>query len=322
MDMRHLSRIGDKIPIPIPADEEGFTGRECPNSNCEGYFKIQFGTGLKGESIPCHCPYCGFKAPHDQFWTKKQIEYAKSVVMGKISEALYKDLKSLEFEHRPKGDFGIGFSLKVHHGRPVPIRYYREKKLETEIICDRCTLRYAIFGLFAFCPDCGAHNSQQILEKNLEVTEKELELSTTLEDDLSVHLIQDALENIVSAFDGFGRETCRVRAISATDPPKAKKISFQNIERARQRVQDLFGVDFSSSLDTAQWSLVCRGFMKRHLLAHRMGVVDQQYVDQAGDTSIAVGRKISIHPSEVQELLALVRKLGKTLANDLPKLPS
>ncbi len=126
MDMRHLSRIGDKIPIPIPADEEGFTGRECPDSNCEGYFKIQFGTGLKGESIPCHCPYCGFKAPHDQFWTKEQIEYAKSVVMGKISEALYKDLKSLEFEYRPKGDFGMGMSLKVRQGRPVPIRYYRE----------------------------------------------------------------------------------------------------------------------------------------------------------------------------------------------------
>lgn len=207
----------------------------------------------------------------------------------------------------------------MQHGRPVPIRYYREKKLETEVICDRCTLRYSIFGLFAFCPDCGAHNSQQILEKNLEVTEKELELSATLEGDLSTHLVQDALENIVASFDGFGRETCRVRAASATDPLRTKNVSFQNIERARQRVQDLFRVDFATGLDETQWRSVCRGFNKRHLLAHKMGVVDQQYVNQTGDTSIAVGRKIIIDPNEVRELLTLVRKLGKTLVNNLPQ---
>ena len=65
------------------------------------------------------------------------------------------DLKSLEFEQRPVGPFGLGFSLKVKAGRPHPIKHYREKQLETEVICDNCTLGYVIYGLFGWCPDCG-----------------------------------------------------------------------------------------------------------------------------------------------------------------------
>lgn len=55
--MDHLRRLGNSISIPIPADENAFTGRECPQPDCEGYFKIELGTDLKGEGLPCHCPY-------------------------------------------------------------------------------------------------------------------------------------------------------------------------------------------------------------------------------------------------------------------------
>ena len=85
--MNHLRRLGKGIPIHIPVDEEGFTGRECPHSNCEGYFKIVVGTGLDGENLPCHCPYCGHMAPHDEFWTQEQIQYARSVALREISDA-------------------------------------------------------------------------------------------------------------------------------------------------------------------------------------------------------------------------------------------
>ena len=203
--MDHLRRLGNSISIPIAADENAFTGRECPQPDCEGYFKIELGTGLKGEGLPCHCPYCGHTAGHDQFWTKEQIEYAKSVAMRKITDALHKDLKKLEFDHKPKGAFGIGISMKVKPGRPTPIHYYREKQLETEVVCVNCTLRYSVYGVFAFCPDCGQHNSLQILDKNLEVVGKMLDLAAGAEN-VCERLIENALEDCVSAFDGFGRE--------------------------------------------------------------------------------------------------------------------
>jgi len=40
---------GDQLSIPIPPDNEGYTGRECPK--CKAYFKIVFGTGPKGTSV-------------------------------------------------------------------------------------------------------------------------------------------------------------------------------------------------------------------------------------------------------------------------------
>ena len=33
--------------------------------------------------------------------------------------------------------------------RASSIHHYREKELETEVVCERCSLRYAIYGVFA-----------------------------------------------------------------------------------------------------------------------------------------------------------------------------
>jgi hypothetical protein len=233
----------------------------------------------------------------------------KSVAIHEITGALLKDLKELEFDIKPKGLFGVGMSMKVK-GRPHPIRYYQEKQLETEVVCDRCTLCYAIYGVFAFCPDCGVHNSLQILNKNLELAEKEITLAETVERDLANYLIADALENAVSAFDGFGREACKVHAAAASDPAKAENLSFQNLISARQRVQELFGFDLAAGVEPQEWDFACRCFQKRHLLAHKMGVVDEAYLVVAKDPHAVAGRKIVIRPDEVAALTNILRKLG------------
>jgi len=312
--MNHLRRLGNTVSIPIKADEDGFTGRECLNASCEGYFKIEFGTGLKGEGLPCHCPYCGHTEGHDHFWTKEQIEYAKSVAMRKITDSFHKDLKKLEFDHKPRGAFGIGISMKVKPGRPTPIHYYREQKLETEVVCANCTLRYSIYGVFAFCPDCGQHNSLQILDKNIEVVGKMLDLAAEAHADLAQKLIENALEDCVSAFDGFGRELCRVHANKASNPGKAEKVSFQNLEGAKTKVSSLFGHDLSAQLAPDEWRAANRGFQKRHVVAHKMGVVDQEYVDKTGDPNATVGRKIVITEEDVRSTVVVVRKIARGFA--------
>lgn len=317
--MDHIRRLGNTISIPIQADEDGFTGRECPQSDCEGYFKIEFGTGLKSENLPCHCPYCGHSAGHDHFWTKEQIEYAQSVAMRQITDALHKDLKKLEFDHKPKGGFGIGISLKFNPGRPMPIHYYREKQLETEVVCSNCTLRYSVYGVFAFCPDCGQHNSLQILNKNLEVVGKMLGLAAEAEKALAERLIENALEDCISVFDGFGREVCRLHASGARNHARVEKISFQNLDGARTNVLDAFGIDLSAEVAPNEWRAVVTGFQKRHLVAHKVGVVDQDYVTKTGDIRAVVGRKIGIGVDEVRELARIISKLASCLSDNLRK---
>jgi hypothetical protein len=317
--MDNVRRLGDSISIPIRPDEEGFIGRECPQQDCQGYFKIEFGTGLKGENLPCHCPYCGYTSGQEQFWTKEQIEYAKSVAVRQITKAVHGDLKKMEFDYKPKGGFGLGISLKLEPLRPVPIRYYREKQLETEVICSNCMLRYAVYGVFAFCPDCGQHNSVQILDKNLEVIGKMLDLAAGMDIELAQRLVENALEDCVSAFDGYGRELCKLYKESATDPAKAEKIRFQNLDGARSAIAGIFRIDLSANLTADEWQLAVRNFQKRHLIAHKMGVVDEDYITKTGDARAISGRKVNLETDEVRELVHILGKLARGFSGDLKK---
>ena len=314
--MKHLERLGTQFSISIPPAEDGLIGRECPATECEGYFKIQPGTGLAGKDLPLHCPYCGHEEGQNKFFTKTQIEYAKSIVLSQVTGAMLKDLKSLEFNHRPSGGFGIGISMKVS-GQPTPVRHYRERQLETEVVCDTCTLRYMIYGVFGFCPDCGTHNSLQILGKNLELVDKLLAVAEAQESAVAQVLIENALEDCVSSFDGFGRETCRVFSLRAATPEKAAEIRFQNMAGARQRVREQFGVDFAGGLTDSEWALVIRCFQKRHLLAHKMGVVDEEYIQSTGDHTAVLGRKSLVDSIEVRALVAVLHTLGKQLSASL-----
>jgi hypothetical protein len=295
--------------ISIPPDDSGFFGRECPE--CEGTFKVTPGTGLSGID-QCYCPYCGHHGSNNTFWTKAQIEYAKSVVMNQVSGEMLRILKRHEFDIKPKGPFGIGFSLKVT-GSAEPVSRYIEPRLETELVCDGCSLRYAIYGLFAFCPDCGIHNSQQILNKNIEVVRKLLALADTADEGLRERLVENALEDGVSAFDGFGREVCRV---SLERVGKAVP-SFQNIAAARDTLYQKLGFDLRARLTDDEWRFIVRAFQKRHVLAHKMGVVDQKYIDATNDASAVVGRKVSISADEVETVCDVLARLGAHLFDGL-----
>lgn len=312
--MNHLSRVPSEFSISFQPDEDGYLGRECPKEDCVNrYFKITPGTGIQGEA-PCHCPYCGYTANHGEFFTSDQIEHAQSIALNAITGALLKDLKAALPRSTPRP--GRGFALEISFevkGRPHPVHYYQEKELETEVVCDSCGLRYAIYGLFGWCPDCGTHNSVQILDANLQMADKKLALVGSVEPDLAEHIVADALQTTVSAFDAFGREACRAYAHRAASPEAAQSISFQNISKARAKVQDLFGIDFAASVAADEWVGVCRTFQKRHLFAHRGGVVDYAYLDATNDKAATLGRKVPLSADEVTAAAATLRCLGRAL---------
>ena len=312
---RHLRNLGNRLTISLPVNEEGYLGRECPNADCERYFKIKPGTGLKGLNLPCHCPYCGHKGPMNHFHTQSQIDYAASVASRKVQEAISHDLEDMarDFNRRTQGSlFSIKISVKASSS---PLRHFTEQELETNVVCGNCTLQYSVYGVFAFCPDCGQHNSLQILNKNLELVIKMLDLSVDAEVALAERLIENALEDCVSTFDGFGREVCRVYSKTSADPAKAEKISFQNLDSARQNIKDVFAFDLADGLSLNEWKAAVRCFQKRHLVSHKMGVADDDYIHKSGDAQAVVGRKISIGAQEVRDLVQILGKLTQYASN-------
>ena len=308
---RHLSQLGTQFEIPISTDDDGYLGRECPQ--CNSYFKIVLGTGLN-DITTCVCPYCGHKDEHSEFYTQAQIDYATSIVTKKVMGAVTRDLKDMAHSFNRQCSGGL-ISLKMDvKSSASPIQHYREKELETHVECSTCTLKYAIFGVFGFCPDCGIHNSLQILEKNLELARKEIALAEATDDtDLKEHLIGDALENAVSAFDGFGREAISTHSDDSANPKQAGNLSFQNLATADSTVQTLFGFTLQDSVNDGEWSLLVRCFQKRHVLAHKMGVIDEKYIATTDDPSATVGHKVGITSDEVKNLLDAVGTLGRGL---------
>jgi hypothetical protein len=315
-----MRRIDDpdtvSMSVPINTGKNGYVGRECPD--CHKYFKVTPGTGLTGSDLPCICPYCGRKGPSDDFSTQDQKEYAKSVAVQDIEGDLNNMLKKLEFDTGPVGSFGIGMSLKVDHWSAPPLHVYEEKDLETYVECPSCSLKYAVYGVFAYCPDCGQHNSLQILTRNLDIVSKELDIAASSDADVCGALVANALEDCVSAFDGFGREICHIHAGDAlANAPKIDTLSFQSLSGARTTVKNVFGIDFAAACTTEDWDAAVRNFQKRHVLSHKSGVVDEEYVRKSGDTSTPVGHKLVIEPSEVRQLTRTLVALGTDLAASL-----
>lgn len=302
--------MSEHVSITIPTDGSGYFARECPE--CEGTFKVTPGTGLPDADHP-FCPYCGHQGPNDTFWTKEQIEYAESVALNHMTGRIMQMMKRHEFDIKPKGAFGIGVSLKVT-GSPTPIRLYVEPELQTDIVCDQCTLRYAIYGAFAFCPDCGTHNSLQILHKNLEFVEKLLSLQ--VDRDTHERLTHDALENAVSAFDAFGREACRLLSLRLTVHDKWVP-SFQSLATAAEHVLRIYGTDLKSVVSASDWTSLIAAFQKRHLIAHKLGVIDQKYVDVTQDPTAVVGRSVTVTVDEVRQVCASLLNIGQSLSDAL-----
>lgn len=289
--------------VDIKKDDEGYLGRECPK--CEKYFKLKPNTGIPDFS-DCYCPYCRHLGPQDHFWTKQQIEYAQSIVLNKVSNDLLKEIKRIETKSKRNQCISIGITVK---GRPTPITYYSEKELEEKVTCKKCTLHYAIYGSFGYCPNCAEHNSQQIAEANFDLITRILDLAKEAPSDIRSKLIENGLEDCISAFDGFAREHCRDHYPS---------LSFQNIHVAKQKL-DESGINIAEGLDSSDWVFVVNQFQKRHLLAHKMGIVDEVYIKKTGSDPELLGKKVSITETDVISLIDQLKLIVSNLSKQLKR---
>lgn len=315
-----LNNLGDldgkEFKINLKTDEDDMLGRQCPNDDCSGYFKVKPGTGILNEDFQPTCPYCGSQADSQDFSTQEQIEYAKSLVMREIQTALRADLQKWgkELERKTRGGF---IQIKTdYRSTPMPIYYYEEKELETTLTCEECGLVSSVFGKFAYCPDCGVDNTLQILRTNMELVRKLLSKAEAEENaEFQEFLIHNALEDVVSAFDSFGRNS--VRLVVKNTKKSELSISFQNVVRAHERIRAEFGFDLLNGLTIEDWEKVIQSFQKRHLISHNDGIVDNAYLQITNDPEAVLGRKIAVTVEDVEEMLISIEAIAHGLQTGL-----
>ena len=308
--------MGDRtIRVSLPIDEKGMVGRRCPSSECRQYFKLKPGTGLPTDE--CGCPYCGARGGSLDFATESQIAYAKGVAVKQVVEPLLRDFKrSIEGLNRSsRGSLiDIKFSVNLPSFR---VHSYSESDVETPVTCTNCGLEFAVFGVFASCPDCGQLNAFQVFIGCLDICLRRLALmnlpETASDLDLVKAILVDTLGSAVAAFDALGKNLRKPRPDFFPDKPKNL---FQDLAALDRSLDMATGGGLAARLGTDGFDDLVRLFQVRHIYEHNLGVVDQEFVAKVPAYRHLKGRLYPLDRDDVERLIDLLGKLASSLKND------
>ena len=302
--------MNKEIQIEFKSDEKGMVGRQCPAGECGSYFKLKPGSGLNTDVT--RCPYCENESASGDFLTTDQREYAISVAAREMVSPLVKRfVRNVERlnRHQPRGL--IRLDVSVRH-EPVSLHHYLEKRLETEVTCDKCGLDFAVYGVFASCPGCGRLNALTIFLSSLDTARKKLELSRdeSLDEDLRLDLLKDSLNGPVAAFDAYGKALRTNRTITSLS---ARPNLFQNIEALDVDLQAAGFPSVEQLMGSSIWEDLRWFFQARHIYTHRAGVVDDRFVSKQPTYAHMLGRVLPLDADRIGRNIDSIGLLAEEL---------
>lgn len=333
----------DMFSVPLPLDEDGMVGRECPSDDCQPrYFKIaprkenfnnnsQLGSTAEIQEDTLFCPYCGYSANMQEYVTRDQLEWLKSMIIRDMARTVQNVFKGTFGSNQTFHGGLFSISLTYKPGTLPSVRHYAEKKLKRIIECDECGGRYAVYGVAVFCPHCGKGNLIVHLHRSVETVRALLDIKSDIEkvagNEAGYQLLGNCLEDCVSLFEGFLR-VIYSQALQklVTDNVRLQKLSelknsFQNIARGENIIRNDIGWELFEGFSPIDRDFVEIQFAKRHVITHNLGLVDHRYQVQA-QTWRRTGQDIEISLQEVSELLTLVETTLERAISKLNKISS
>ena len=298
------------IMVIFEPDDQGKIGRQCPIDDCGLYFKVRFGTGWDTQNI--RCPYCRAEGHQDDFLTQDQLDYAMSVAAKELVEPLLQGFKR-DVEHLNRGQSTGLIQLKISVDyEPISINRYLERRLETDVSCDNCSLEFSVYGVFASCPCCGQLNALKVMLKSLETAKKKLLLSEepTLDRELRREFVKDALTGSVSAFDAFGK------AVGKNNPTLwagNNRNLFQNIEALDDYLQTRMHPSFETTIGVSNWEELKWFFQARHVYVHNAGVIDERFASKHPALAYMQGRVLPLEPERITQNIDVLSNLCREL---------
>lgn len=318
-----------RISISLPLDEKGFFDRACPNKECRGAFKVLFEDWRdKVSDARVFCPFCRHEAPADQWSTEEQIRHIKSVAGAQmiplVNEAFRRGVARTQPVRIGRGPIGISMSLDYRPG-PIPavVPAMVTDALRQEFTCETCGCRYASLGASFFCPACGHNSAASSFDNTLETVRNAVlalgPLRVTLQQtvnpdaaqDAARQLLEDQFPRLVGAFECLN-EALFEKLPNASKHPRTGNV-FQRVDDASMLWQLATGKGYGDFLLAAELQRMRLLFQRRHVLSHRQGLVDENYIDRSGDTTYAVGQRLVVRDADVLELADLLGKLAASL---------
>jgi hypothetical protein len=325
---RELDRLGgrQRISVALPSDADGYYDRECPSTECLCQFKVHeddWRDKVRDEQV--FCAFCGHTAPSAKWWTQEQIKHAEAAALaqfkGQIGNAMRRDAQRWNSRQGRNSLLRITMSVKNTPHQLLPAA--AAEPMRMRISCPQCSCRYAVIGAAFFCPACGHNAADLMFHQSLAGIRGALDalpsVRAAIPDrdaaETTVRLvIENGLQNVVTAFQRYAEklyEKCPAHA-------KARRNAFQNIAEGSDLWKEAVGKGYGGYLSANALAELTRLFQQRHLLAHTLGVVDQDYVTRSGDTAYRVGQRVVIREAAVRAGLAHIEALSAGMAADVP----
>lgn len=323
-ELRRLER-GDSVSVSIPADEEGYLERECPSDECQFVFKIledDWRGKVSDEQV--FCPFCGCSGTSDQWWTKGQIEYAQGVakreVERRIGGAMRRDAQRWN-RRQPKSSF-LSIKMDVRGARPAPVVPIVPELMRLKIECPKCDCRFAVVGPAFFCPACGHNAADSMFGLSIRGIRSALDAIPQVQRAIAdrdtaastmMIIVENSLQNGVTAFQRYAEALYDELRLQDPSLPRPRRNVFQNLAAGSEVWRAATGSGFDDYLSTTHLRDLNRFFQQRHLLAHRQGLVDEDYLTRSGDTTYSVGQRLVLREPSVTMALDLIEQLASSM---------
>ncbi|HIH4317893.1 TPA: hypothetical protein ACYSBI_001832 [Morganella morganii] len=181
-----------------------------------------------------------------------------------------------------------GYGGLINTFSPVACKRDDAGDYDVDTICKQYKTPYAFNGYVHRCPVCYIENPRDVMKSMVNKVE------TAVKDNQSRDKLIQLLSDVVSTFDGVMRRCYEIHMVNE-NIKNYKNLSFQNITLVKDSIAHLIQID----MIVDDWDMFVRIFQKRHLFIHSLGVVDQKYIDKTGDTTVPIGKQISLSSEEV-----------------------
>lgn len=318
--------MSDTFSIPLATDEKGYFDRECPSDECLFVFKVNqedWKNLFRDEEV--FCPQCGHTAPADHWHTQPQIRHVEKEAKKYMEREVYKMLKGVErdFNRSQRSGSFITMSMKVSGGpyRSYTIPAPAMEAFELDIACDFCGSHFSVIGSAFFCPCCGRSSAERMFDASLEKTRAKFERLDTVREALeeigqkneAVDICRSILESCISDLVGALQRLSEELYSRIQGAPQAPFNAFQRLQQSSDLWRGAIGGGFSDWLSAAEIDTLNVFYQRRHLLAHREGIVDAQYIQRSGDNSYRAGQRIVVTPKDAAEMHGLILKVAQKL---------
>ena len=322
---RRLEELGrTTVSVRIDADADGYLDRECPAENCRFEFKVlgeDWSSPIFGEAA-VFCPQCRHEAPSHGWDTPEQIEHAEQMAFNTfenaISDGLRDDAETFNRTQPRTGMVRMSMTYTGPAKHPVDVPTPVAELLTLKLACDACRARFAVVGTAFFCPGCGENLVERVFDDAMRKIRAKIDARPTIEaavtashgrDDAALlirSLVESGLQDAVTAFQSFAAEHYRRRF---PPPPPPPKNVFQRLTDGSQLWAARSGRGYDAWLDASELALLNVLFQRRHLLAHKDGKVDEEYLAKTADPAYRVEQRLVVTVVDVAEAVSLVDRL-------------